>query len=309
MRVQLGYGRHQMICPASRYLCERSAFRRKRTIPMNDFLVAALYQFTPLNDHEAMRDDLKAYCVAHDVRGSLLLASEGINGTICGPEAGVRSVLAHLRADPRMKDLTHKEAWTHRHVFKRMKVRLKQEIVRLAVDGIDPNEIVGEYVKPEDWNELIKDPDVIVIDTRNDYEYAFGTFEKALNPETQSFREFPDWVNAQDDLKKKPKVAMFCTGGIRCEKATAWMLKNGFDEVYHLEGGILNYLEKVPEDQSLWKGECFVFDDRVSVDHQLQPRWGEWVPEEARHIINEDTDYELGARDTADSKTAQASNS
>ncbi|MBG6209623.1 UPF0176 protein [Labrenzia sp. EL_126] len=274
---------------------------------MNDFLVAALYLFTPLDDFEEMRDPLKAFCVEHDVRGSLLLAAEGINGTICGPESEVQAVLAHLRADPRLEGLKHKEAWTHRHVFKRMKVRLKQEIVRLAVDGIDPNEIVGEYVKPEDWNDLISEPDVVVIDTRNDYEFAFGTFENALNPETQSFREFPDWVHEQENLKKKPKVAMFCTGGIRCEKATAWMLKNGFDEVYHLEGGILNYLEKVPEDQSLWKGECFVFDDRVSVDHQLQPRWGEWVPEEARHIINEDTDYETGTREqtvTEERKTA-----
>ncbi|MEM9630887.1 MAG: rhodanese-related sulfurtransferase [Pseudomonadota bacterium] len=261
---------------------------------MNDFLVAALYMFTTLDDFEAMRDPLKSYCKERDVRGSILLASEGINGTICGPEAGVRDVLAHLRSDPRLKALTHKEAWTHRHIFKRMKVRLKQEIVRLAVDNIDPNEVVGEYVKPEDWNALISDPDVIVIDTRNDYEFAFGTFEHALNPETQSFREFPDWVEGREDLQKKPKVAMFCTGGIRCEKATAWMLKNGFEEVYHLEGGILNYLENVPEKDSLWKGECFVFDDRVSVDHQLQPRWGEWVPEEARHIINADTDYEKG---------------
>ncbi|CTQ53638.1 putative rhodanese-related sulfurtransferase [Roseibium album] len=266
---------------------------------MNDFLVAALYLFTPLDEIENRQEPLKAFCVANDVRGSLLLASEGINGTICGPEAGVRTVLAHLRSDSLMKDLKHKESWTHRHVFKRMKVRLKQEIVRLAVDNIDPNEIVGEYVKPEDWNSLISEPDVVVIDTRNDYEFAFGTFEGAVNPETQSFREFPDWVEGQDQLKKKPKVAMFCTGGIRCEKATTWMLKNGFEEVFHLEGGILNYLEKMPEDKSLWKGECFVFDDRVSVDHQLQPRWGEWVPEEAKHIINEDTNYEKEARGEA----------
>ncbi|MBN8182031.1 rhodanese-related sulfurtransferase [Roseibium aggregatum] len=272
---------------------------------MNEFLVAALYMFTPLDDFEAMRSPLKAYCEERDVRGSLLLAGEGINGTICGPEAGVREVLAHLRSDPRLAGLNHKEAWTHQHVFKRMKVRLKQEIVRLAVDGIDPNEIVGEYVKPEDWNALISDPDVVVIDTRNDYEFAFGTFERALNPKTQSFREFPAWVDGEDELQKKPKVAMFCTGGIRCEKATAWMLKNGFEEVYHLEGGILNYLEKVPEADSLWKGECFVFDDRVSVDHQLQPRWGEWIPEEARHIINEDTDYEKSARAEADDEDGE----
>ncbi|MTH95124.1 rhodanese-related sulfurtransferase [Roseibium sp. RKSG952] len=258
---------------------------------MTDYLVAALYKFTPLDDFEAMREPLKAFCQARDVRGSLLLASEGINGTICGPEAGVREVLAHLRSDPRLSDLNHKESWSHRHVYKRIKVRLKQEIVRLAVDGIDPNEIVGTYVKPEDWNALIEDPEVVVIDTRNDYEYAFGTFERAVNPETQAFREFPEWVDQSEDLRKKPKVAMFCTGGIRCEKATAWMLKHGFEEVFHLEGGILNYLEKVPEDKSLWKGECFVFDDRISVDHKLAPKWGSWIPDEAKHVINEDTDY------------------
>ncbi|MTI45343.1 UPF0176 protein [Roseibium hamelinense] len=258
---------------------------------MTDYLIAALYKFTPLEDFEAMRDPLKAFCAARDVRGSLLLASEGINGTICGPEISVREVLAHLRSDPRLADLAHKESWSHRHVYKRIKVRLKQEIVRLAVDDIDPNEIVGTYVKPEDWNALIEDPDVVVIDIRNDYEFAFGTFERAMNPETQSFREFPDWVDHSETLKKKPKVAMFCTGGIRCEKATAWMLKNGFEDVYHLEGGILNYLEKVPEEKSLWKGECFVFDDRVSVDHALQPKWGSWIPEAAKHVINEDTDY------------------
>ena len=260
----------------------------------NYYLIAALYKFAPLDDYVEIRDPLKKFCEDRNIRGSLLLAAEGINGTICGPEYGVRELLAHLRADSRLADLVHKEARSHRHVFKRMKVRLKQEIVRLAVDGIDPNVEVGTYVKPEDWNDLISDPDVIVIDTRNDYEFAFGTFERALNPKTQAFREFPDWVRNSEELEKKPKVAMFCTGGIRCEKATALMLREGFEDVYHLEGGILNYLEKVPEEQSLWKGECFVFDDRVSVDHQLQPRWGKWVPEEAKHVINEDTDYDKG---------------
>lgn len=258
---------------------------------MSKTLIAALYKFAPLQDFTDLRDPLKAFCEERDVRGSLLLASEGINGTICGPEQGVRDVLSHLRADPRLEGLEHKEAWADRPVFKRMKVRLKQEIVRLAVDGIDPNEAVGTYVAPEDWNELISDPDVVVIDTRNDYEYAFGTFERALNPKTQSFREFPAWVQEAIELENKPKVAMFCTGGIRCEKATGLMLREGFEEVYHLQGGILNYLEKIPEEQSLWKGECFVFDDRVSVDHRLQPCWGKWVPEEARHVINDDTDY------------------
>lgn len=256
---------------------------------MSRYLIAALYKFTPIDDYVEMRDPLKQFCQDHDVRGSLLLASEGINGTICGPEEGVRAVLDRLRSDPRLTDLEHKEAWADRHVYKRIKVRLKQEIVRLAVDGIDPNEAVGTYVEPEDWNALIEDPDVVVIDTRNDYEFAFGTFENAENPETQSFREFPSWVEQAKSLKKKPKVAMFCTGGIRCEKATGLMLREGFEEVYHLKGGILNYLEKVPEAESLWKGECFVFDDRISVDHDLEPKWGEWVPDAAKHVLSDDT--------------------
>ncbi|MBO0343624.1 rhodanese-related sulfurtransferase [Roseibium limicola] len=259
---------------------------------MSKILIVALYKFVPLDDFEAMRDPLKAFCQERDVRGSILLASEGLNGTIAGPEEGLREVLAYLQSDPRMSELEYKEAWADRHVFKRMKVRLKQEIVRLAVDGIDPNDVVGTYVQPEDWNALISDPEVVVIDTRNDYEFAFGTFDGAMNPETQSFREFPEWVRKAQELENKPKIAMFCTGGIRCEKASSLMLQQGFDEVYHLQGGILNYLEKVPEEQSLWKGECFVFDDRVSVDHKLQPRWGAWVPEEAKHIINDDTDYD-----------------
>ena len=246
---------------------------------MPDFLTAALYKFVDLPDFADLQAPLQAFCESHDVKGTLLLAEEGINGTIAGPEAGVRAVLAHLRADPRLAALEHKEAHCDKAPFYRMKVRLKREIVTMGVEGINPNRMAGQYVKPQDWNALINDPDVVLIDTRNDYEVSIGTFEGAINPATSSFSELPDWVRRemgpegrlQDRGGKKPKVAMFCTGGIRCEKSTAFMRTQGFDEVYHLEGGILKYLETVPEDQSSWRGECFVFDERVSVTHDLQP--------------------------------------
>ncbi|MGE0100578.1 MAG: rhodanese-related sulfurtransferase [Hydrogenophaga sp.] len=237
------------------------------------FLTAALYQFVDLPDFGELRAPLLACCEANEVKGTLLLAPEGINGTIAGPEAGVRAVLAHLRADPRLARLPHKESWSDRPPFHRMKVREKREIVTLRVPGLDPNRTVGQYVRPEDWNALLADPDVLLIDTRNDYEVAIGTFQGAINPNIKSFTELPAWLDAQPMLQgeKKPKVAMFCTGGIRCEKSTALMKMRGFDEVYHLEGGILKYLEAVPPAQSTWAGECFVFDERVSVGHGLVP--------------------------------------
>ncbi|MDO9252692.1 MAG: rhodanese-related sulfurtransferase [Hydrogenophaga sp.] len=237
------------------------------------YLTAALYKFVDLPDFEALREPLQACCEAHQVKGTLLLASEGINGTIAGLEPGVRAVLAHLRADPRLATLQHKEAWADKPPFLRMKVRLKKEIVTLRVPGLDPNKTVGQYVKPEDWNALVADPDVLLIDTRNDYEVAIGTFQGAINPAIRTFTELPAWLDAQPSLQgeKKPKVAMFCTGGIRCEKSTALMKMHGFDEVYHLEGGILKYLEEIPPEQSTWEGACFVFDERVSVGHGLQP--------------------------------------
>ncbi len=244
---------------------------------MPDFLTAALYKFVTLPDFAALQMPLQAFCESQDVRGTLLLAEEGINGTIAGPAQGVRAVLAHLRSDPRLADLAHKESWSHKLPFYRMKVRLKREIVTLGVPGINPNEMAGQYVKPEDWNALIAEPGVVVVDTRNAYEVGIGSFEGAVDPHTRSFSELPAWVAAQsapggllaEKDGKKPKVAMFCTGGIRCEKSTAFMRTQGFDEVYHLEGGILKYLETVPEDQSRWQGECFVFDERVSVVHGL----------------------------------------
>ena len=232
-------------------------------------VVAALYKFVTLENYREMREPLLQVCVNADVKGSLLLAHEGINGTIAGPRDGIDTVLTYLRADARFADIETKESLDDEQPFLRMKVKLKKEIVTLGVDGIDPNCLVGQYVEPRDWNALISDPEVLVVDTRNDYEVEIGTFQHALNPNLQTFREFPQYVQRFDPSKHK-KVAMFCTGGIRCEKASAFMLQQGFDEVYHLKGGILKYFEEVPAEQSLWQGECFVFDNRVAVNHQLQ---------------------------------------
>jgi len=242
---------------------------------MTEFLTAAFYKFVELPDFAELKAPLLACCEANDVKGTILLATEGINSTIAGPAAGVHAVLAYLRCDPRLADLQHKEAWSSRAPFYRTKVRLKREIVTLGVPGINPTRMAGVYVKPEDWNTLISDPDVVVIDTRNDYEVGIGTFAGALDPAIKSFAKLPEWIAQAPALHpatgKKPKVAMFCTGGIRCEKSTALLRAQGFDDVYHLEGGILKYLETVPEAQSLWQGQCFVFDERVSVGHGLIP--------------------------------------
>lgn len=244
---------------------------------MSNFTIAALYKFVELPDYQAMREPLQAFCEQHEVKGTLLLALEGINGTIAGPREGIDAVLTYLRNDPRLATLEHKESWSEDcEPFHRMRVRLKKEIVTMGQPNVN-GQNAGTYVKPEDWNALISDPDVVLIDTRNDYEVDIGTFRGAVNPETVTFREFPQWVQAQAqeggllDKTRKKKVAMFCTGGIRCEKSTAYMKSQGYDEVYHLEGGILKYLETIPAPQSLWDGECFVFDERVSVGHGLVP--------------------------------------
>jgi len=242
---------------------------------MASYLVAALYKFVPLADYKTLRATLQQYCADHEVKGTLLLAAEGINGTIAGPADGVRAVLAHLRRDPRLAELTHKESWADAQPFYRLKVKLKREIVTMGVPGVEPGLMAGTYVKPQQWNQLVDDPDVVVVDVRNDYEVAIGTFAGAVNPATRSFTEFPQWVKQQSApggvLDKKRKVAMFCTGGIRCEKSTAYLRAQGFEQVYHLEGGILKYLETVQPEQSRWDGECFVFDERVSVVHGLAP--------------------------------------
>ena len=239
------------------------------------YLTAAFYKFVDLPNFEDRRAPLLAFCEAHNVKGLILLAREGINSTIAGAPEDVHAVLAYLRSDPLLSDLEHKESFANKPPFHRMKVRLKREIVTLGVPGISPTRRVGQYVKPKDWNALISSPDVVVVDTRNDYEVEIGTFKGALDPNIQSFSQLPGWVQQAKELEarngKKPKVAMFCTGGIRCEKSTSLMLEHGFEEVFHLQGGILKYLEEVPPEQSLWEGECFVFDERVSVGHGLRP--------------------------------------
>ena len=235
--------------------------------------VAALYRFTRLSDLAAIKPPLAQLCCTNGVRGTLLLANEGINGTIAGTDDGIDAVLAHIRTLPGCADLEVKDSRAATMPFHRMKVRLKREIVTMGEPDIDPLEDVGHYVDPADWNALIADPATLVIDTRNDYEVAVGSFAGAVDPQTRTFREFPAWFREHRDelLAGTKQVAMFCTGGIRCEKATALMKAEGFDDVHHLDGGILRYLEEVPEGESRWRGECFVFDERVAVGHGLAP--------------------------------------
>ncbi|MFQ4144214.1 rhodanese-related sulfurtransferase [Chlorogloeopsis sp. ULAP02] len=233
-------------------------------------VVATFYKFVNLPDLIEKQQPLLSYCQVQGIKGTILLAQEGINGTIVGSRQSVDSVLSFLRSDPRLADLEHKESSADSPPFERMKVRLKKEIVTIGLPEVNPNEGVGTYVSPKDWNAIICDPEVTVIDTRNDYEVSIGTFKGAQNPKTESFRQFPDYIGKQLDPNQHKKVALFCTGGIRCEKASAFMLSQGFQEVYHLKGGILKYLEEVPAEESLWEGECFVFDERVAVSHGLQ---------------------------------------
>lgn len=238
---------------------------------MSAIVVAALYRFTRLDDYPRLREPLLTLLEEQGVKGTLLLAREGINGTVAGPRAGIDALLAWLAADGRFEGLEYKESFTDTPPFLRTKVKLKREIVTMGVEDLDPNQDRGTYLEPEDWNRVIADPETLVIDTRNDYEYDVGTFERAVNPNTKAFREFPDYVRENLDPGRHKRVAMFCTGGIRCEKSTAYLKAQGFEEVYHLKGGILKYLETTPPEQSLWHGECFVFDERVTVDHGLRP--------------------------------------
>ncbi len=236
----------------------------------NTILIAAFYKFVPLPDYRELRQPVTDRCRAAAVRGTILLAPEGLNATIAGERNAVESVLSFLRADPRLADLMVKESFHDTIPFGRMKVRLKREIVALKVPGIDPAKRVGAYVEPRDWNRLIKQDDVLLIDARNHYEVRMGSFPGARNPGTESFHQIARYLAEELDPNEGKRVAMYCTGGIRCEKATAFLLDRGFNEVYHLRGGILNYLEKINGDESLWQGECFVFDERVSLDHSLR---------------------------------------
>jgi UPF0176 protein len=239
------------------------------------FYTASFYKFVDLPDHAQLQAPLQAVCLAHRVKGLVLLAPEGINGTLAGAVADVQSVLDHLRQAPRLADLAPKRSWADQAPYHRMKVRLKKEIVTMGVPHIAPSHMAGTYVAAPDWNALIADPDVVLIDTRNEYEVALGTFEGAINPHLDNFSQLPEWLSQSPALQakdgSKPKVAMFCTGGIRCEKSTALLRQMGFGEVFHLQGGILQYLAQIPPEQSRWQGQCFVFDERVSVGHGLQP--------------------------------------
>ncbi len=234
------------------------------------YVTCALYKFVALPNYGSIRHPLLSVMTNNNVFGTLLLAAEGINGTISGRREDIDAVLSWLDQQPGLENIDTKESFDDEIPFYRSKVKLKKEIVTMGVEGIDPKQVVGTYVKPSDWNALISDPEVVLVDTRNDYEVEIGTFENAIDPKTKSFRDFPEWAKNNLDRNKHKKVAMFCTGGIRCEKSTAYMKEQGFEEVYHLEGGILKYLEEVPKEQTLWQGECFVFDNRVAVDHDLK---------------------------------------
>ncbi len=237
---------------------------------MQSITVSALYHFVFLDNFKELQKPLLNIMLNNDIKGTLLLANEGINGTIAGRQSSIDNVLNWLKSDERLTELRHKSSYCDINPFYRCRVKLKKEIVTMGVLGINPNKVVGTYVKPEDWNALISDPDVILIDTRNSYETAIGTFKHAVDPNTETFRDFPSYVKNNLNPQKHKKVAMFCTGGIRCEKSTAYLKEQGFNEVYHLQGGILKYLEDVPQDESLWEGECFVFDNRVTVNHSLE---------------------------------------
>jgi UPF0176 protein len=247
---------------------------QKNNLSTPSILVVALYRFTDLSNCEELQVPIYRQAALSGIKGTLLLANEGINGTVSGRPESIYELLTFLKSIPELKNLTHKESWTDQQPFQKLKVLVKNEIVNLGVD-VDPTNQVGEYITPSQWNQLIEQDDVILIDTRNDYEIGIGTFEHAIDPNTRSFKEFPKWVSENLQPQTHKKVAMFCTGGIRCEKATSYLLEMGFENVYHLEGGILKYLEEIPQEKSLWKGECFVFDQRVSVDHQL--RKGQYI--------------------------------
>jgi len=234
------------------------------------FTICALYKFSRLDDFEKIQQPLRDFMDSLHVRGTLLLASEGINGTISGCDSAINKILDYLNADKRLSDLEYKFSYSETVPFKRLKVKLKKEIVTLGVADVDPTYSVGTYVKARDWNELISDPEVVLIDTRNNYEFEIGSFKGAINPNTETFRQFPSYTKNNLEQYRNKKIAMFCTGGIRCEKSTAYLKAEGFENVYHLQGGILKYLEEVEEEESLWEGECFVFDDRVAVIHNLE---------------------------------------
>ncbi len=261
------------------------------------YVIVAMYKFVRLNNYEALQPIVLSFCQERDIYGTLLLAEEGLNGTLAGTRSTIDELLNFLKSDERLADLEYKESYSDEIPFHRTKVKLKKEIVTMGQPDIKPSDRSGIRVEPDQWNEIVSDPEVLLIDTRNEYEYQIGTFKDAVSPDTTNFREFPDYVTSQLNPATTKKVAMFCTGGIRCEKASAYMLEQGFEEVYQLNGGILKYLEEVKQEDSLWEGECFVFDSRVSVDHQLAEGNYEQCFACRRPITEEDMkskDYEEG---------------
>jgi UPF0176 protein len=253
------------------YDLRKKEFSKMNTQLENKIVVVAMYQFVQLEDIMDMKPLLIKICDENNIKGTILLAHEGLNGTIAGTRVGIGNLIAYLHTEPRFKTMSYKESFTNTPPFRRLKVRIKQEIVTMGMPEIDPRKVSGKRVDAKQWNKLIKDPDVITLDTRNTYEHEVGTFENAISPGTDKFRDFPKFVDTNLDPQIHQKIAMFCTGGIRCEKASNYMLKKGFKEVYHLDGGILKYLETVKKKESLWLGECFVFDERVAVDEDLMP--------------------------------------
>ena len=233
--------------------------------------VSAFYKFVAIDDPETLKTSLAAVGCRLAIKGTILVAGEGINGTVSGSADGISDLLTWLRSDQRFSNLASKHSFAPEHPFRRFKVKVKPEIVTFGHPEVNPGRDAGTYVSPQDWNALIQQPDVVVVDTRNTYEYEIGTFRGAIDPKTQTFRQFSKFVDDELDPARHRRVAMFCTGGIRCEKSTAYLRAQGFDQVYHLEGGILKYLEVVPAAESLWEGECFIFDDRVAVEHSLKP--------------------------------------
>ncbi|MFT4059325.1 MAG: rhodanese-related sulfurtransferase [Legionella sp.] len=235
-----------------------------------EIVIAAFYKFVPLNNYEAMREPLLKQMITHQIKGTIILAAEGINGSFGGTREHMNNFYQIIRADARLADLNFKETFDKENPFEKSKVKLRKEIVTMGIKDVDPLNNAGTYLNPEEWNKLLQDPDVVIIDTRNDYEYSLGTFKGAINPNTENFRNFPEYVQEQLLDKKDKKIAMFCTGGIRCEKSTAYLKDLGFSQVYHLHDGILNYIEHTPKEKSLWEGQCFVFDNRVAVDGNLE---------------------------------------
>ncbi|RUR13822.1 rhodanese-related sulfurtransferase [Legionella sp. km772] len=237
---------------------------------MSQIVITSFYKFIPLTDFESLRAPILATMHQMEIKGTILLAAEGINGGFAGTRECMNNFYAYMRSDSRFHDLNFKETFDDKNPFEKAKVKLRNEIVTMGLKGVDPLKSVGVYLSPEEWHALIQDPEVILIDTRNDYEYELGTFKNAINPNTENFREFPDYVQKQLSDKKDKKIAMFCTGGIRCEKSTAYLKNQGFEYVYHLKDGILNYIQTMPKEESLWEGNCFVFDDRMAVDNELK---------------------------------------